>query len=619
MTMDIIHDFEYYEAHAKDVKVEDITSDGDNADILARLRDNDVGLTSFSVVNEIEVDDDEFDEFVVRECDDLGWLGYFVGRSDKLEQIIISLSPDTINLDAFFEGLGHNRSINTLDFSKDLGESFKSLIPFLRNNDRLRNINFNHFDFGLQSASNIAMLLDQQSSLKYLDFEDFGFDDDKFSQIVIALRSQPQIEELGLSGYNVGKGGFVALGGTLERCHLSLRRLNLRVYDHDNGVTGDEGLNALVAGLKHCHNLTSLSLEGIQITEEGPSSLSTLFHSDNCRLENLRLDEINIDDDDMDVLATGLASLPSLKRLNLWDTFIGDQGLQDLVRGLVNCNLEELSVSSNMLMDSVSGLRSLGTLVRRSTNMRSLTLRDSLTDEGLQSFVEGMANCCNLRELDLARNHLITANGLTSLMLLLRDEHCSLSKLDLYYYGTHLRDDLAVALANGLIGNKSMKTLRFDFSITSITARGWAAFSRLLCDTSSVNNTYLSNHTIEDIGDYSTEDTPRDIVQYLKWNELNDQAAAICKILDSHSDIDITPLFEFNLKCLPLVAAWLEKAKTYLDDVNESTESFQRRHLSAVYTFVRGMPQLAVDGYNREKTKDIQSDAKKKRKFDQTL
>ena len=62
---------------------------------------------------------------------------------------------------------------------------------------------------------------------------------------------------------------------------------------------------------------------------------------------------------------------------------------------------------------------------------------------------------------------------------------------------------------------------------------------------------------------FRMERTPQYIKRYLKWNKLQNRAAAICKILHSHHDIDITPLFEFNLKCLPLVVAWLEKAKPY--------------------------------------------------------
>ena len=603
LTMEV-HDYEYYEARAKDVKFEDITSDEDNADLLARLRrDNDDPYAKyFTIVTER----DENCDFVVREGDHLGWVGYFVGKSEKLETLCIDNFPDNININAFLEGLGRNRLIKELRISKDLGEGFQSLIPFLKNNDSLQELRFGYFDVGLQCARNIALLLSQQSSLKCLTFDETYVDGEGFVQITAALRRQPQIEELYL--------------------------WNDSDFAIDNDI-GDEGLqlDVLATGLKHCPNLTSVTLFGnLMVTEEGLRSLTTVFQSDNCRLEDLSLGELNIGDDGMAVLAIGLASLPTLKRLNLSGTSIGDKGLQDFVRALVNCNLEELGISH---MLSVSGSRLLGTFLQSSTSMRSLSLKGSIiADEGIQSLVDGMANCCSLTDLKLRHNHLITSNGLSSLTTLLRAEQCSLRTLE--FFDIHLdHDEVAVVLANDLIGNKSLETLYI--SVSDIAARGWAAFSRLLCDTSSVNNTYLSNHTLGHMGMYGLDGTPSDIVEVLKLNKTLKQSAAICKILRSHPDIDVTPLFEFNLKCLPLVVEWLEKAKSYLrnlntsccestksylDKVNESSATFLCRKLSAVYKFIRGMPQLAVNGYRSQKMKDVKLQSKsRKRTIDQTL
>ena len=547
-------DYEYYKARATDVnvKLEDIT-DEYNAYLLARLRDNDPLLKYISITTE----EDEKNGFEVRGGDDLGWLGYFIGKSEKLKTLNIDDSLNNINLNAFSEGLGHNQSIQSLNIGIDFGESFQSLVPFLRNNDSLSELTFHHFDIGLQCARNIALLLGQQSSLKRLEIYDAGLDDEGLVEILTAVR-HTQIEELSLPGNHnsLGRDGYAALGRMLKDSRLS--HLNVGFSSIE-----DERICTLVAGLKNCYNLTSLNLNGNEsITEAGLSSLSIFFQSDNCRLEQIFLAQMNIDDEGVSILAPGLANLPTLRKLNLSCNSIGDQGIQAMVRGLINCQ--------------------------------------------------------SLEELRLSNNH-FTANGLAALSLLLRAEHCNLSSLYLYFI--NICDDGAAALTNGLRGNKSLTTLYFN--VASVKASVLTAFSRLLFDTSSVNNTYLSNHTLEKIRDFVPEmqDTPQDIVQYLKWNESLKQAAAICKILHSHPDIDITPLFEFNLKCLPFVVAWLEKAKSYLDNVNESTESFQSRQLSAVYKFVRGMPQLVVDGYRRQKTRDmLQSEAAtKKRKFDLAL
>ncbi|KAK1734345.1 leucine-rich repeat protein, partial [Skeletonema marinoi] len=237
-----------------------------------------------------------------------------------------------------------------------------------------------------------------------------------------ALKKQPQIEELHLSMSNIGRNGCVALGNALE----GMRNPNLATLNIGSNNIDDEGLHALVGGLINCHNLTSLYLHRNElITEAGLRSLSTLLQSDSCCLEHLDLEQTNMDNDGVAVLAAGLARLPTLKKLDLSNNRIGDQGLQALVGGLGCCNLlEELYLSRNMLLGSGLGMRSLGTLVQR-TNMQSLFLSDTVNDEGLQCLVDGMANCARLKKLALSyNNNSMTAVGLRSLSSLFRSERC---------------------------------------------------------------------------------------------------------------------------------------------------------------------------------------------------
>jgi len=350
-------------------------------------------------------------------------------------------------------------------------------------------------------------------------------------------------------------------------------------------------------------------------------SLSSLFQSDHCRLEHLDLRQMNIDDDRAAVLSTGLASLVSLKKLNLSRNRMSDLGLAG---GLVNCcNIEELDLSSNLL--SVSASRCLVTLMQRSPRLKSLILaNNAITDEGLQCLVDGMAQHCSLTKLFLSQNS-ITAVGLRSLARFFQCGNCRLKFL--YLFGLDFGDDGAVALADGLRGNTSLQKLYFSAIDSNITARGLAAFSRLLCDTSSVNNSYLSNHTIVSIWGITSVASPY-IAKYLNMNRMSQHFAAIWKILDSHPDIDMEPLFRWKMKCLPLVVRWFEKVKmdycenvdesSDCENVDESSESIECRQLSAMYKFVRGMPQLAVNGYRQQKMTGIELKSKK-RKFDQTL
>jgi hypothetical protein len=197
----------------------------------------------------------------------------------------------------------------------------------------------------------------------------------------------------------------------------------------------------------------------------------------------------------------------------------------------------------------------------------------------------------------------------------------------------NIGDDGASALADGLVGNKSLKQLRFDVDVAGITEVGWSAFSKLLCDTSSANSTYLSNHTLQWIGDGDDHGAPEDVKKYLACNKVSvvlrskqDVDVAFWKILRHFNDYDelgIESLFRWKLKCLPLVVAWFERARsaiTILAEVlNKETTlpatlvRLETKKLSAVHKFVRGMPLLIIDGYNSRRTNTRMS---KKRRLD---
>ena len=93
----------------------------------------------------------------------------------------------------------------------------------------------------------------------------------------------------------------------------------------------------------------------------------------------------------------------------------------------------------------------------------------------------------------------------------------------------------------------------------SITHIGWQAFSKVLCDTTSVNATFLSNHTLRSLGLNANEIEV--IGPLLELNERNDKKEiATIKILQTHDDFDMLPFFEWEFKCLPMVLGWLERA-----------------------------------------------------------
>jgi Ran GTPase-activating protein (RanGAP) involved in mRNA processing and transport len=683
----------YYDAHAHNIDLEQITSDHHNAIILQKLRDNDPELTDLSI--DQNVDDDPSIEFAVREGDDLGWLGYFLGGCTTLTELYIRyLSQEKWRTLAFIRELVSNRSIQRLAISTDLGEGFHSLGTLLKS-DTFVALEFNPYGHNfltidLQCARNIAIMLGEQNQCNHLTslvFEDIEISGEAMAEIAPVLSAHPQLEKLDLSlSTGVGRLGNMALGRMLEGWKNPKLKELILWYEDD--FDDEEGLLALVAGMRNCRNLTSLRLEWDSITTNGCRLLSTLFQSDNFCLKKLNLNYTNIDGHCAAALATALENLFSLKSLSLSRSSIdidglralapaiaslrlletlncssiGNEGVRAIVGVLANLNsLEELTLSYNSignegataLAAGLMDLRSLKKLdlshtsigdegataladgLRHLRSLKSLILpnnsigddgisalapalasiqsfeelylsNNSIGDEGLQALVEGISHCSKLSKLRLDGNRSITALGVVSLSALLRSDNCSLAVLELYFI--RIGNDGAAALADGLRGKTLLRELHFSSNQAGITEVGWSAFSKLLCDTSSVNNTYLSNHTLQVTCDWEDEGAPDDVKQLLELNKHPDEHVAIHKILKSHADFDVEPFFEWNLKALPLVVSWFERVITLMN-VNdhkwisdESLEAIQSRKLSTMYKFIRGLPHMTTDdGYRSRK------------------
>eukprot|EP00984_Skeletonema_dohrnii_P010497 scaffold4092_cov105-Skeletonema_dohrnii-CCMP3373.AAC.6 len=498
--------YNYYEANAADINLEDITSSEQNKQILRRLRDDDLGwLNRITLGREgqfyLGVGNSGL--LLIGEGDDLGWLGYFIGRSTKLQEIEIWNLPEhegrEQQMHAFLDGLARNQSIQRVQVNEQLGE--------------------------------------------YLS-----------TAILRALGNMKQLEEL--------------------------------FYNSNN------------------------------LDSNGCSVLRTLLESGACKLKEFWLYNGNIGDDGVAALASGLRSIgPSLKMLGLPENSIGNEGLSALVAALESCaSLEILNLSGNDFSLAAAGLGSLSKWLQTAVlNLDGLYLQEcGINNEGLHALAEGATNHC--KELSLAGNDSITAPGLRYLSTSLQSDTCRLENL--LIGSINIGDDGAEVLARGLVGNKVLRCLELSSEFEddiAITPVGWSALSTALCDTSSVNNTYLSNHTVQEFFDYSydedeEEDIQKSVFLYLQLNKEHPEHSARCKILMNHAHLDMAPLLLWELKLLPLAVGWFERAKhcttlsIYEDDpdntkrvLQESEEVFQSRALTSVYEFIRGMTEKVLE------------------------
>ena len=259
-------------------------------------------------------------------------------------------------------------------------------------------------------------------------------------------------------------------------------------------------------------------------------------------------------------------------------------------------NLTEIRISGMGLQNE--GDQVIATTLRRCTNLNELHLQlCNITNEQLLPMMGAVREHRSLEEFGLSDNR-IGNNGCDAIATLLEDPNSNLHSLNLTR--NVIGNEGASTLANGLANNTKLRELYLG--VNQVDQSGVDIFSKLLCDVSSINSIYSSNHTLEKV--VFTRQSHRKLEPLLDLNKCNNKSrVAIRKILKYHSNIDMEPFFEWNmegegernLKALPYMVAWFDRAGEAVAG-NEGEESYNigERKLSALYQFAQAMPLLFV-------------------------
>ncbi|EJK46410.1 hypothetical protein THAOC_34920, partial [Thalassiosira oceanica] len=277
---------------------------------------------------------------------------------------------------------------------------------------------------------------------------------------------------------------------------------------------------------------------------------------------------------------------------------LNDEDMAGCIPSLAACTrMQSLKLSYlNLSTNSCAALR--GVFPRMATLRELVISGNSLDDDCTRLLAQGLTDCKQIQSLDLSENR-ISGNGLDVLIqslptsvdvLLLSGNAITLARHVLLlrfrvlniWGNTLCPDDETATLADGLRNNQRLT--RMSLRNSNITARGWNAFSSILCDTSSINATYNSNHTLRSLGGYQI---PQDVEMMLCLNkDKNKSRVAANKILQAHRHLVMRPLFGMELGLLPYVVAWLDHFAKSRPDLK----------LSSIFEFVRAMPMKVTDG-----------------------
>ncbi|EJK72012.1 hypothetical protein THAOC_06497, partial [Thalassiosira oceanica] len=161
-------------------------------------------------------------------------------------------------------------------------------------------------------------------------------------------------------------------------------------------------------------------------------------------------------------------------------------------------------------------------------------------------------------------------------------------KLDLYQ--NRIRDDGCMVIAESLRTNKRLRWL--SVGMNNITSDGFASFIPAVYDTSSIDSTLNSNHTLEQVTTYRERFAPRELLDILRMNKTTDKrSTAKLKVLRCHffdGNFDMTAIASLDMKLLPCLLGWFARLK---ESKNADFKVLQSCR-STVYRMIQRNPEL---------------------------
>jgi len=319
-----------------------------------------------------------------------------------------------------------------------------------------------------------------------------------------------------------------------------------------------------------------------QINANECQALAYLLKNPVSKLMCLDLSRNSIGGDCMPILSPALMANNSIRKLNLNGCNLRDGDLVVLANALANnSSLKDLDLGAQfhvtplgwktffkLMMSSEAALETLDLGADPLLHLRPIRIDDG----GAVALVEWLTRRNTIRSLRLEGSLGLTTVGYHAFTTLLQLPESKLSTLVLDR-ASKIRDQDMVSFSNALAHNTSLKELIFGHQ--RVGNEGWNALTRVLCDASSPDKTYASNHTLCRVA--NTIYIPAGVRASLEMNANPNKAEVVRRKFLRHCFSGITPnmsvFVNMDWKCMPHVVAWIGRDELGLAFMNHLVRS----------------------------------------------
>ena len=435
-----------------------------------------------------------------------------------LRQLV--LCNNRIDIEGLAEVFTCCTQITSLDITRncisDARSNITAIAESMKNCTNLQKLNVSYNNFGDAGAAALAHCLKHLINIRTLSMRCTGIGDAGARSLAeVSTGTNALLIErcvnLDMSYNHIGDIGAVAVAESL-RYSTSLRELNLT-----GNKIGDEGAMAIIRatiarkGLQlHIANhritenfSTSMNQGNCHILDinsnmlEEAEALKFNFQDDTGQFNNISEIKLHISDLKTETLAAVVKCCYELKILNI--TFMNSICSAKILEEILFCPSSNLQLISKFQNCSVCKLQ-------------TLSLWNSIGNDGSKVLAEGLQNCKNIQTLNLEGNNIL-ADGAKALAVGL--QHCNnLQTLNLE--GNNIGADGAKALAEGLRHCNKLQTL--NLRVNGIGDNGAKA---LAVGLQHCNNMQTLNLEGNNIGADGAEALAEGLQHYNKLQTLN--------------------------------------------------------------------------------------------------